>query len=189
MKHYIFGYGSLVNQEALHQYLDRECSTDAFTLCQLKGYRRCWNVAMDNRIDLPSYKYYLDAATGERPEVFVTFLNIRPARQGLLTGALFEVSMDELLIIDQRERNYHRVVVTHQIDCQVSGAVWAYIGTPEAERRYQQGLASRTACIAEEYYHFVRECFYCHGDTIGQSYHEATDLPEVPLRKLVRMDL
>ncbi len=189
MRHYIFGYGSLVNQEALYHYLGRECSPHAITLCQLKGYRRCWNIAMDNRVDLSSYKYYLDAATGERPEVFVTFLNIRPARKSTLTGALFEVNAEELSWIDQRERNYRRVAVTHQIDCQVPGNVWVYIGTPEAEKRYQQGLASHAACISEEYYLFVQECFYCHGEAIGQAYLEATDPPEVPLRKLIRIDL
>ena len=37
----------------------------------LHGHRRRWGVAMDNAVDLPGYKAYVDPATGERPAVHV----------------------------------------------------------------------------------------------------------------------
>lgn len=189
MKHYIFGYGSLVNQEALARYLCRPCSTDATAFCQLKDYRRCWNVAMNNSIDLPAYKHYLDTATGQRPNIFVTFLNIRPEQHACVSGVLFEVSQQELAQLDMRERNYQRIAVTEQVDKPLTNAtVWVYIGTPEAEQRYQEGLKSNSAYIPEEYYQFVRHCFSQCGSAIALNYQEATDAPEVPLRKVIRID-
>lgn len=190
MKHYIFGYGSLVNQEALARYLCRTCTADTTHFCHLHGYRRCWNVAMDNRLDLPSYKYYLDAATGQRPNIFVTFLNIRSAPQTSVSGILFEVSQEELAQLDMRERNYRRIEITDQLDITVAnGYAWVYIGTPEAEERYQKGLNSKTAFISEEYHQFVHDCFSQCNSAIALNYREATDTPEVPLKKLIRIDI
>lgn len=190
MDHYIFGYGSLVNQEALHQFLGRKCETGEAKLCQLNGFRRCWNVAMDNCIDLPAYKYYLDEATGERPYIFVTFLNITPSKYSFITGVLFQVNEEELKQIDLRERNYQRIEVTDYLTSLLrESKVWAYIGTTEAEKRYQQGLKTGTAYISEEYYHFVNDCFYCYGQAAAQAYIDSTDAPEVPLRKLKRIEI
>lgn len=190
MNHYIFGYGSLVNQEVLHRYLGRRCVVGEARLCQLKEFRRCWNVAMDNQVDLPGYKYYVDAETGERPAIFVTFLNIRYAKHSVITGMLFQVSQEELHFLDLRERNYQRIEVTDYLNTSVrESKVWAYIGTEEAEKRYQQGLTTGTAYIPEAYYHFVGECFYCYGEAAAQAYMHAMDPPEVPLRKLNRIDI
>ena len=42
----VFGYGSLV--------------ADGAQPCELRGFRRFWGVAMDNRVDLPGYKHFED---------------------------------------------------------------------------------------------------------------------------------
>lgn len=189
MDHYIFGYGSLVNQEALQQYLGRKCGVSEARLCQLRGFRRCWNVAMDNQVDLPEYKYYTDPETGDRPGLFVAFLNIRPSESSMITGILFQVNEKELRQLDLRERNYQRIEVTDQIKIPVTdGKVWAYRGTTAAEERYLQGMRTETTCISEEYYRFVYDCFCCCGEKSAQNYMDSTDVPEVPLRRLERVD-
>src|SRR3954452_9313466 len=75
---FVFGYGSLV--EALDA---------GGRAAHLDGYRRRWQVAMDNSRDLPGYKYYVDPRTGERPRVFVAFLDLAPDPRARVNGVLF----------------------------------------------------------------------------------------------------
>jgi cation transport regulator ChaC len=138
---FIFGYGSLVNAKNLQIYLNRSLKANFdFNLSSLEGYRRCWNIAMDNQIDLPGYKYYLEKDIGIRPNGFVTFLNIRPSQCESIYGILFRVYDEELQLLDERERNYKRIDVTNSIDATLEGRVWTYIGLNEAEQRYLQGV-------------------------------------------------
>src|SRR5581483_4112443 len=69
-EHYVFGYGSLLTPagDGIAEFVPR----------RLRGYRRIWNVAMDNSQAIPGYKQYLDPATGTPPHCFVVFLNIVP---------------------------------------------------------------------------------------------------------------
>jgi hypothetical protein len=117
----VFGYGSLLEGAA-------------GTPCRLPGHRRRFGVAMDNRRTIPGYKYYLDAATGERPAVFVAFLDIVEDPGSAVEGLSFEVDAAALAALDDRERNYRRV--------EVDGRLWAYAGlpTPGSPRR---GSATR----------------------------------------------
>jgi hypothetical protein len=92
----------------------------------LAGYRRVWNVAMDNSVDLPGYKYYVDAE-GNRPDVKVTFVNLVEAPGESVTGAV--IPFDEAL--DARERNYERR--------EIEPGLWAYVGTAEARARFEEG--------------------------------------------------
>src|SRR5687767_9643026 len=74
----VFGYGSLLEAAG-------------GTPRRLSGHRRRFGVAMDNRRTIPGYKYYLDAATGERPAVFVAFLDIVEDPGSAVEGISFEV--------------------------------------------------------------------------------------------------
>lgn len=130
----VFGYGSLVLRGG--------------TPARLRGYRRAWNVAMDNRVTIPGYKYYVDAA-GERPQVVVTFLGLVPGDG--VDGVVFEGDQAEL---DARERQYERVDVTHAID--VPGPVFAYIGRDVAIARFEAGLREGRAVAQRSYVESVR---------------------------------
>jgi hypothetical protein len=134
MRVLVFGYGSLVSHRG--------------TPARLRGYRRAWNVAMDNRVTIPGYKYYVDAA-GERPHVVVTFLNLVPGDG--VDGVVVEGDPAEL---DARERQYERVDVTHAID--VPGPVFAYIGRAEAVARFETGLREGRAVAQRSYVEAVR---------------------------------
>src|SRR3712207_7042258 len=52
---WVFGYASLVDRPGAHE-------------AELRGFHRRWNAAMDNSVDLPGYKHYLDPGDGSRSE-------------------------------------------------------------------------------------------------------------------------
>lgn len=186
----IFGYGSLVNIKHLQAYLGRPLSPDKdFWFCRLHNYRRCWTAAMDNRLNVPGYKYYVARQSGDRPthtpaqrlDGFVTFLNIRSCPETTITGIVFEVSSQELVRLDQRERNYRKVDVTNLIDVPMPDKVYAYIGLAEAEQRYQRGLKSKNAMISQDYYDLVYGAYESLGTEALTDYLNTTDSPVIPI--------
>ncbi len=76
---YVFGYGSLLGHASA-------ASRTQGHECRLRDHRRVWNVAMDNSVELPAYKHYLDERGESRPAVFVTFLNLAPAPGEAVNG-------------------------------------------------------------------------------------------------------
>ena len=181
---FVFGYGSLVNVQNLEQYLQRELQPDLdYVICSLENWQRCWNVAMDNSIDLPDYKYYRDRQTKERLKVFVTFLNVRPCLDKIVRGILFCVSDAELKNLDLRERNYQRIEITQQLDIkiEISGNAWTYIGLSEAEQRYQTGLLQDKAVIARTYFDSVQNAYISLGNKEYANYLDTTDKLEVSI--------
>lgn len=182
---FVFGYGSLMNLKNLQQYLGRDLTPESdYRVCGLRDFYRCWNVAMDNRLDLPNYKYYIEAETGNRPASFVTFLNIRPTQGKTIIGILFRVSSQELKKLDRRERNYQRIEVTKRIEQRVGGKVWVYIGLESAEKRYQEGLRQDRGMIAQDYVDSIHNGYRLWGEEIWLNYVETTDKPKVPILKL-----
>ena len=178
---FVFGYGSLVNVENLEQHLRRKLTSGSdFMICGLKNFRRCWNIAMDNSLDLPNYKYYRDRQTGKRLDGFVTFLNIRPVQSQTIIGILFGVSEQELENLDRRERNYHRINVTSKIDLKIQGKAWVYIGLEQAEQRYQEGLKRHSAMISQDYFDLVNNAYFSLGNYAFSNYVASTDKLEVP---------
>jgi hypothetical protein len=144
---------------------------------------------MDNRVDLPGYKYYVDPLTGSRPDVLVAFLSISPTIGGRVNGRLVEVSGGELDELDRRERNYSRVDVSAAVQPAVDGVVWAYIGRPAAVERLERGLASGRVVIPDHYYADVRRGFAAGGRGVLEEFDELTVPPAAPIVGLRRVDL
>jgi len=103
----VFGYGSLVAGRGLP--------------ARLSGWSRRWGVAMDNAVDLPGYKCYVDA-DGLRPSLCVAFLDVAEDGGGAVEGVCVPVDADALARLDARERNYARD--------DVSGGLVAADGAP-----------------------------------------------------------
>lgn len=80
-----FGYGSLVNR-ATHQ----TAIVDAFP-AQLKGWKRCWKPRADTSV------------------FDVAILSVRPEPETVTEGLLVVDHLQNLPVIDERERNYRRV--------------------------------------------------------------------------------
>jgi hypothetical protein len=125
---------------------------------------------MDNRVDLPGYKYWVDAETGERPAVYVAFVDLAPDPDAVVEGVVFPVDRAALAAFDERERNYERADVTDRIDPPAGGPVHAYRGTLEARQRFAAG----PTVIARDYL-----------EAVGCSTAEAP----LPIRDLRRINL
>lgn len=190
----MFGYGSLVG--APDHLPARRWSPGGF-VADLLGFRRAWGVAMDNRRDLPGYKYYTDTA-GRRPEVFVAFLDVRPAASPaageMVNGVCLPVDDAQLAVLDQRERNYDRIDVSHQIriDGEDRGdglCVWTYAGSAAGRDRLRTGVAAGTAVIDANYLASVRDGFA----RLGRDEHRAgtgsLEPGDLPVVALVRHEL
>lgn len=184
---FVFGYGSLVNWNNLQQYLGRKLTPGSdFVICGLKNFHRCWNIAMDNRLDLPNYKYYIEEKTGNRFNGFVTFLNIRFDQDKTIIGVLFRVSEPELENLDQRERNYQRIDITQQINRTIQGKAWVYQGLESARIRYHEGLVKRNVVISQKYFDLVNDAYFLLGNYAFSNYIATTDKLEVPTVDLKR---
>lgn len=183
---FVFGYGSLTE---LVQQPTRAIDTRGF-IADLSGYRRSWNVAMDNSESIRGYKYYEDIK-GERPEVFVAFLNIVEAPDSQVNGVCVPVSNARLKMLDQRERNYRRIDVTDRLGAKLEGRVWAYVGTDEAEQRALEGASCGRLLVQEEYIENVENGFRGLGDEEMKKYKSSTEsIPEdSKVEVLVRRDL
>src|SRR4051794_24828237 len=101
---YLLAYGSLVADMPGDPYARK-----------VRGLRRQWGVAMDNRVDLPGYKSFVRSGTGERHDGHVAFLDLVEEPAAVANGVLFEVQESELAALDERERNYSRVDVTSYV--------------------------------------------------------------------------
>ncbi len=172
---FVFGYGSLADGPGVH--------------CRLDGYRRRWNVAMDNSVDIPGYKYFVDPHTGSRPAVYVTFLNIEPATEASLNGVAFEVGDALLDALDERERNYARVDVTELVHEDLGGPVYAFAGRSEALERFARGEREQRAVISREYQAAVLEGFARFGEAALDEFRRTTEEPPCRAIALTRVDL
>lgn len=174
---YVFAYGSL----ALLQ--------DIATEHHLSGFVRTWDVAMDNRRDVPGYKYYADPQSGDRPDLAVAFLNLRREPGGSVNGVLLEVAPEDLRMVDRRERNYHRVAVTDDVTPEPAGEVYAYVGKPEARERFARGLACGRCAVDANYLDAVKDGFRALGAEALARFEASTQPPPCRVRPLVRHDL
>lgn len=163
-REYVFGYGSLA------------ATPDGGYVTELRGHRRRWGVAMDNRRDLPGYKWYRSAATGERPAVYVAFLDVVPTAVDAVNGVCRPLLDGELAQLDDRERNYDRVEVTDRV-AEARGRVWAYVGSSAGRARLDAGLRSATAALSRAYRDTVESGFRALGADELDAYHASTDPP------------
>jgi hypothetical protein len=157
-RQYVFGYGSLPAERG-------------GVPCRLRDHHCHWGVAMDNRVTIPGYKIYLDPETGEQPPVHVAYLCITPEPGHHVDGCVFEVTDEQLEVLDRRERNYDRRDVSELVD--VDGRVWAYVGSAAGRRRLEHGRARGTAVIARGYLEKVARVVP----------------PDLPVRTLLRRDI
>jgi dephospho-CoA kinase len=142
---------------------------------------------MDNRETIPGYKIYLDLETGEQPPVHVAYLGIRPDPHAHVSGVALRVTAGELAALDRRERNYDRRDVSHLVDADIEGPVWAYVGSEAGRRRLAVGRASGTAVVSQGYLDGVRQGFAALG--LLDDFEATTDPLDLPVVPLLRRDV
>jgi gamma-glutamylcyclotransferase (GGCT)/AIG2-like uncharacterized protein YtfP len=180
-RQYVFGYGSLMERS------DGD-GTDDPLVCELRNYRRTWNVAMDNTQTIPGYKHYVDCKTRIRGPWFVTFLNIVPDPNAIVNGVMLEVDDELLAELDEREHNYERLDVSADLSEAVDGRVWAYVGSRAAMRRFRVGKHTSRAVVSRGYYDRVRTDFTGVGPDALQRFTDLTDPVPCPILDLRRID-
>jgi gamma-glutamylcyclotransferase (GGCT)/AIG2-like uncharacterized protein YtfP len=201
-RQFVFGYGSLTAHSG--PVATRELKEYGF-IADLAGWRRIWGVAMDNRRDLPGYKYYTDAR-GRRPELFVAYPDLVRAdpppthpvedltpegRTARVNGLCLPVNDAMLEHLDRRERNYERTDVSDRV---ASGAldgarVWAYIGTGAARARLAEGRRTGTAVIDAGYLRTVEAAFAVLGDDELACLRASLAPGDLPVVQLSRHEL
>lgn len=173
---FVFGYGSLARLGEPRQ-------------AQLNGYRRVWGVAMDNRVTLPGYKYYVTSDDAARPAVSVAFLDLLEDPSASVNGVLIPVRRSDLALLDSRERNYERREITAGLADAVDRPVWAYTGSADGRRRFERARAAGHAVLSREYCEAVIDAFAALGpDALAQLQASLGD-PPCPVVDLTRVDL
>jgi len=93
MKEFVIGYGSLINLSSLQRTLQEKSYTEPVLV---KGHLRAWEAS-----DLLEYKP-------------ITYLNARKSRGDSFNGVIFEISKDELTLLDKREVLYDRYSISKE---------------------------------------------------------------------------
>jgi hypothetical protein len=153
---------------------------------ELRGYRRCWGVAMDNRIDVRGYKHYRLRSDGSRPAVCVAFLDVVADAGAVTRGVCVPVTESELPGLDRRERNYDRLDVTDAVT-PARGTVWAYVGTPGGRRRLQRARDGGRAVVSHDYLERTRAAFAALGDAALAEFERTAALDGLPVWELDRL--
>jgi hypothetical protein len=146
---------------------------------------------MDNRHDLPGYKYYT-RPDGYRPAAHVAFLDlVEPGRSDPVAGANGVcIPVDEPLLeaLDARERNYRRIDVSERVAA--GGArVWAYIGSTEGRDRLAAGVRIGTAVIDAGYLRLVEQGFGALGGAEQRVARDSLRPGDLPVVELFRHEL
>ncbi len=198
---YVFGYGSLLDPALPARVVGRAV---------LRGHRRVWGVAMDNREAIPGYKRYVDAA-GAAPAVCVVFLDVVADPAAWVNGAVIEVDDALAPALDRRERNYTRVEVGADVGSgsnagalAVPGAntgfegagpgvggvaVWAFVGRDVGRARAARARKEGIAVVSRSYLERVRADFASFGPEMLAAFDETTDPVDLPLLDLTRVDV
>ena len=172
---FVFGYGSLAADLA------------GGHPARLRGHRRWWGVAMDNRVDVPGYKHYRLRADGSRPPVCVAFLDIADDEHAHTTGLCVPVAAGELPAIDRRERNYDRVDVTAAVE-DAPGTVWAYVGNDEGRARLRPARDAGGAVVSRDYLERTRAAFAALGEAALEEFEATAATDGLPVWELERRD-
>jgi gamma-glutamylcyclotransferase (GGCT)/AIG2-like uncharacterized protein YtfP len=172
---FVFAYGSLA--------ADLRGSHRA----ELRGRRRTWGVAMDNRVDVPGYKHYRLRADGSRPAVFVAFLDLFDDPAAETHGVCVAVDDAALAAIDHRERNYDRVDVTDAVT-PARGTVWVYVGSAVGRERLRRAREAGTAVISRDYLERTRASFAALGDGARADFEASGAAGDLPVLDLARFE-
>jgi hypothetical protein len=172
---FVFAYGSLA--------ADLRGSHPA----QLRGRRRGWGVAMDNRVDVPGYKHYRLRADGSRPAVFVAYLDLFEDADAVTHGLCVPVDDAQLSVVDHRERNYERIDVTADAT-PARGTVWAYVGGAEGRGRLQAARTDGVAVVSRDYLERTRVAFAALGPAALADFDAGAAVGDLPVWDLQRFE-
>lgn len=183
-----FGYGSLVDPEKLEIYLNqRDLELKSWRVFYLQNYRRYWGVAMNNSVYIPGYKIYEEPYSGDRPNVYVAFLDIRPEKHAWVNGIVFDTNDQATEILGSRERNYDRIDLFSSSSF-VPEPLWTYVGSAEGRQRCEDGALTNTTVIHIDYLSDVIESFKKLGKEEYEFFINETEFRDFPEKYLKRVN-
>lgn len=167
----VFAYGSLVSRASIERTLG--ASVGSITPAELHGWRRGFTQARRNR---EVEKTFARPDTGKIPE-WVLGLNVEPAPDAWLNGALIELDEAARERLDLREMRYERRNVSADVRVNRAdppfGAVYTYTARPENHAE----SAPEGAVILRSYVAAVESAFEALGPSELARYHETTKIP------------
>jgi hypothetical protein len=184
---YVVGYASLVGlREAYSDDVE-----DAPQPGRLRGFRRRWEVAMDNWEGGEAVKHFVDPVSGERPRIRVAYLDIYEDAGCSVNGLALPVDRELLEALDAREVNYERVELTAAFEpAGVPGSlpgsprVFAYVGVEAARERCRQGAEDGDVFVSGDYVAGVRRAFAGLAPGALAEFDRTTDPLPFPEREL-----
>jgi hypothetical protein len=157
---WVCGYGSLARLVAPVAFGGREVAP---VWGLLRGHRRDWGVAMDNRAAVSDPKHYVQADDGRRFDGHVAFLDVVPEDGSAVPALAIPVDEARLAALDAREVNYDRHDVRDRFDGRVAGGpvlpVWVFRGTPDGRDRARRAAAQGTLAVSAGYVRDVTDAF------------------------------
>lgn len=159
---YIFGYGSLAFSD--------DWAHKGARWGVLPGYRRTWEVAIDNMSPRYDHKHYLFGGT--RARFAVATLGIYLDTKTELQGVFLPVTKEKIHLLDRRELLYRRIEVARKKNL----PVWTYEPLPEMYATYRQNQGN--VFLPESYLAACKRSFD------WKSFLESTDpllCPSLPL--------
>lgn len=182
---FVFAYGSLALVPGL---VPRRAFHAGGFVCDLPGFERFWGVAMDNRRDLPGYKYYTDAR-GDRPDVSVAFLDLAPHAGSVVNGVCIPVDDARLAGLDLRERNYERAEVSDRMEDAGAARIWTYVGSAAGRGRLARGREHGPAVIEAGYLGVVQAAFRRLGHAEYEACAPSLAPGHLPVARLARVEM
>ncbi len=179
---YVFGFGTLADDRdplVLRTLDDRPPVWGS-----ARGFRRRWNVAMRNIDRDNDHKYYIDAVTHRRDDIYVVSLNAEVDEGCSCAGLALPVSEHTLRLFDQRERYMWRFDVSDSFSVDLDLPVWIYRGNSRSTELYAEGLRTGKGRVRKDYKERVEAAFQRRGSDVWRGYKESTDSPEVPVVEL-----
>jgi hypothetical protein len=182
---YVFGYGTLADPyDWLLQRHPGEFAEP--TYLSLDGFRRHWDLAAANAAPEHDHKYHVDAATGQREDIFVAALGLEHEEGCACNGVAIPVDGERLAWFDRREGLlYDRIEIEPERYREpLDGPLWTYFPRPEALAAFEEGMSRATAFVPRYYVESVPTAFAARGPQALAAYRASTREPRCPVRDL-----
>ncbi|PWU05369.1 MAG: hypothetical protein C5B43_03440 [Verrucomicrobia bacterium] len=164
----IFGYGSLMLEEQLHE----PHYNGPFIQAELDGFKRSWSVRYPNRRDIE-----IEDPEGElfKPKS-ITYLNIEPCTDCKVNGMIFISSADYLESYDDRESSYDRIKINDDLlnISVIGGNSYAYTAKPSHYYPTSETTSPKDTVILGYYVDIIEDALEAQGEEFATEYDNSS---------------
>lgn len=162
---WVIGFGTLLLKHSLGDTVGGESSDKKkYIPITVKGYKRLFNVVA---------QHYTPTHKMSRGNVEIGAANVEYSKEHSFNGVAFEVSDEEILLIDKRERYYERIEVQAHLfgSDKVLGEAFLYCALPDS-----QSVESSNDKLLPHWrdIDYARRGAYAISEEFGKAYDEST---------------